>query len=89
MYFQYKNEYRIFKLIEITPKRGLSRKTERINQFRLLYIYTWKCQNETPCLAILNKQKISFFSKTKNRSQNRYYLGGKYQSKGGGHKKRV
>jgi hypothetical protein len=24
-------------------------------------MYTWKCHNETPCTAILNKQKFLFF----------------------------
>jgi hypothetical protein len=31
-----------------------------MNQFGLQYIYTWKCHNETPCIAILNKQKCLF-----------------------------
>jgi hypothetical protein len=35
------------------------RKIKGMNQFRLQYIYTWKCHNETPC--------TSFFSKTENR----------------------
>jgi hypothetical protein len=40
---------------------------EVINQFGLQYIYTWKWHNETPCIAILNKQtNTSFF---KNREQ--------------------
>jgi hypothetical protein len=34
-----------------------------MNQFGLQYIYTWKCHKETPCVAILNKQKCHF-SKT-------------------------
>jgi hypothetical protein len=29
-------------------------------------MYTWKCHKETPCRAILNKKKKSFF---KNREQ--------------------
>jgi hypothetical protein len=40
------------------------RKIKEMNQFRLPYIYTWKCHNETPC--ILNKQKY-LLSKTENR----------------------
>jgi hypothetical protein len=31
-----------------------------MNQFRLQYIYTWKCHNETHFVAILNKQKCPF-----------------------------
>jgi hypothetical protein len=36
MYFLYKNEYRIFKPVEITIKRGQGkrRKLEEMNQFR-------------------------------------------------------
>jgi hypothetical protein len=26
-----------------------------------MYISTWKCRRETPCIAILNKQKCHFF----------------------------
>jgi hypothetical protein len=42
------------------------RKMEWMNQ---LYIYIWKCQNETPCIAILNKQMCGFyfFAETKNK----------------------
>jgi hypothetical protein len=32
-----------------------------MNQFGLLYIYTWKCHKETPCVAILNNEKCHFF----------------------------
>jgi hypothetical protein len=31
-----------------------------MNQFRLSYIYTWKCHKETPCIAILRKLKCLF-----------------------------
>jgi hypothetical protein len=34
-----------------------------VNQFRIEYIDTWKCQEETPCVAILNKNVIFFFYK--------------------------
>jgi hypothetical protein len=37
-----------------------------MNQFRIENIHTWKCNNETPCIAILNKQKC-LFSKKKDR----------------------
>jgi hypothetical protein len=30
---------------------------EGINQF-IIYTYTWKCHNETPCLGILNKNVL-------------------------------
>jgi hypothetical protein len=56
----YKNEDRIFKLVE-------RRKIGQMNQFGLLYIYTWKCHNETPCIVILNKQKCLFLQKNKKR----------------------
>jgi hypothetical protein len=33
-------------------------------------IYTWKCHKETPCVALLNKQKCLFKTKqNKNREQ--------------------
>jgi hypothetical protein len=43
------------------------RKIEQINQFGISHIYTWKRYNETPCIAILKKQKWHFFYK--NREQ--------------------
>jgi hypothetical protein len=30
-------------------------------------MYTWKCHKEIPSVAISNKQKMSFFSKMKDR----------------------
>jgi hypothetical protein len=38
---------------------------EGMNKFRIQYIYTCKCHNETLCIGILNK-KMSFF---KNKGQ--------------------
>jgi hypothetical protein len=32
-----------------------------MNQFGLQHIYTWKCHEEAPCVAILNKNVILFF----------------------------
>jgi hypothetical protein len=62
MYLLYKNEYRIFKPVEITIRKKVERrKIEDMNQFKLKYIYTRKCHKESPCRAILNKQKMSFF----------------------------
>jgi hypothetical protein len=61
MYSLYKNEYRIFKPVEIIIRRGIKgvrRKIEEMNQFRLQYIYTWKCHKETFCIAIVNKNVI-------------------------------
>jgi hypothetical protein len=31
---------------------------EGMSQFGIQYISTWKCHNEIPCVAILNKQKF-------------------------------
>jgi hypothetical protein len=42
MHSLYKNEYRIFKLVEATIKREVSRKKiEDMNEFRIYYIYTY------------------------------------------------
>jgi hypothetical protein len=39
---------------------------KNIHQCELKYIHTWKCHKETPCVAMLNKQKYHlFFSYTK------------------------
>jgi hypothetical protein len=38
-----------------------------MNHFRLQYMCTWKCCNETPYIAILYKQKCLFFQKQENR----------------------
>jgi hypothetical protein len=41
MYFLYKNEYRLFKPVELTIRRGTKvkrRKIERMNQFKIQYI---------------------------------------------------
>jgi hypothetical protein len=60
-----------------------------MNQFRLWYIYTWKCHKKSPCVAILNKQKCGFFFIYKIKGeQNRSCLVGWYQweRKGGGEK---
>jgi hypothetical protein len=57
---------RIFKPVEINVRRG---KIEEMDQFGLSYIYTWKCHKETPCIAILNKQKYLFFFFFKNGEQ--------------------
>jgi hypothetical protein len=38
----YQNEYRIFKLVETTIRKGLKLK-EEMKQIDLYYIYTWKC----------------------------------------------
>jgi hypothetical protein len=52
------------------------RKIEGMNQFGLKHIYTWKCHNEIPFIAILNKHKcLFFFQKWKTRRQNRSCLG--------------
>jgi hypothetical protein len=47
-----------------------------MNQFRLWYIYTWKCHNEIPCMAILDKQKCHFLKQNQRIGrQNRSCLG--------------
>jgi hypothetical protein len=35
-----------------------------MNQLRLYHIYTWKCHNESPCIAILNEH-FFFYKKRK------------------------
>jgi hypothetical protein len=57
-----------------------------MNQFRIIYI--WKCHNETPCTAILNKQK-HHFSKTKNRKVKQVLPKDWYQWEGRGYKEKV
>jgi hypothetical protein len=42
-----------------------------MNQFGLSYIHTWKYHKETPCVAILNKQKYYFFFLSFTKSENR------------------
>jgi hypothetical protein len=85
-----KNECRIFKPIEITIRWGEekgekyleSRKIEKMDQFVFSYIHTWKCHKETPCIAILNKEKniIFFFYKITEQVE----VGGWYQLEGKG-----
>jgi hypothetical protein len=53
--------------MEITIRKVERRKIEGMNQIRLHYIYTWKFHKETPCLAILNKNCIFYFTKLENR----------------------
>jgi hypothetical protein len=48
---------------------NVERKMEALKQFGLYYIDSWKCHNETPCIAILNKQKY-LFSKMKDMREN-------------------
>jgi hypothetical protein len=52
------------------------RKIKRMNKFGLLYIHiyiyihthTWRCHNEIPCIASVNKQKYRcFFTKAENK----------------------
>jgi hypothetical protein len=51
----------------------------------VMYIYIWKCHKGTPCIAILNKQKMSFiyFTKLENRKAEQILSGGWYQWEGG------
>jgi hypothetical protein len=58
------------------------RKMEGMNQFRIQYIYTWKCHNGTPCIAILNKQKSLFFKNRGTGQKNGFCLGAGTSRKG-------
>jgi hypothetical protein len=96
MYSLYKNEYRIFKSVEINIRKGLSlrkKKKEEMNQFRPWYLDTQKCHKETPCVAILNKQNVFFFSFTKSENRREKQVlsewGGWYQWEGGGCEEKV
>jgi hypothetical protein len=51
-------------------------------------MYTWKCHNETPCVAILNKQKCHF-SKMKEKKVKQVLSWDWYQWEEGEHKKCV
>jgi hypothetical protein len=53
-----------------------------------VYIYTWKCHNETPCIAILKKQNFIFL---KNGGQEGEIVlsGDLYKWEGGGYKERM
>jgi hypothetical protein len=49
---------------------------EGMNQYRIQYIYTWKCHNEILCIDTLNKQKcLIFISKAEDRNINQFFLG--------------
>jgi hypothetical protein len=61
---------------------------EEMNQSGMQYIYTWKCHNETPCIAILNKQSFFFLPKIENREAKQVLSGGWYQREGGGYKEK-
>jgi hypothetical protein len=51
------------------------RKIEQMNQISY-NIYAWKCHKETPCVAILNKQKFIFLNKINNRKAKHALSGG-------------
>jgi hypothetical protein len=57
------------------------RKKKGTSQFGIYYIYTWKCHNETPCIATLNV----FFSK-KDRKVKQVLSGSCFQWEGEGYK---
>jgi hypothetical protein len=63
------------------------RKMEVMNQLWLQYIYTCKCHNGTPCIAILNKNV--FFSKNKDRKVKQVLSGSWFQWEGGVYKEKV
>jgi hypothetical protein len=64
MYSLVKNEYIIFKPVENHHKKGIKverSKMEEMNQNRAIIPILMKRHKETPCVAILNKQKCLFF----------------------------
>jgi hypothetical protein len=58
-----------------------------VNNLGYIICIHGKCPNETPCIAILNKQKCRF-SKTENRNVNQVLPGGLVSVGGGGYKER-
>jgi hypothetical protein len=60
-----------------------------MNEFGLRHIYTWKCHNETPCRAILNKQKCLLLFKNKEQKGKKGSFWGLAPEGGGGCKERV
>jgi hypothetical protein len=40
-----------------------------MNTFGLLYIYTWRCHSETPCIRDLKQTKNAFFQKWRIKSK--------------------
>jgi hypothetical protein len=76
MYSLYKNEYGIFKPIEITIRRGLRKKKSRDELIRvIIHIYIEMSQGNSLC-SYLKQTKMSFlFTKQKTGEQNRSCLG--------------
>jgi hypothetical protein len=65
------NEYRIFKPVEITIRRGLRYKEKNRGDEPIriiIHIYMEMSQGNS-CIAILNKQKCHFFFCYKNKEQ--------------------
>jgi hypothetical protein len=60
---------------------------EGMNQFRIKCVYTWKCHNEIPCVAILNKQKCGAFFKNGGWKVKQVLPGGWYEWVGEGARK--
>jgi hypothetical protein len=59
MYVLYEYEYRIFKPVEITIRRGLYRKEKNRGDepIQVVILAYMEMSHETPCTAISNKQK--------------------------------
>jgi hypothetical protein len=55
------------------------RKMEGMNQFRIQYIYPWKCHNGTLCIVVFNKKKNLFFPKKNGRNVKKILSGGWHQ----------
>jgi hypothetical protein len=91
MYFLYKNEYRIFKPVEITIRRGLGRKEKNREDEpiqAIIHIYMEMSQQNT-LYSYIKQTKMSSSQKQKTGRQNRSYLGGWYQWQGREYKERV
>jgi hypothetical protein len=80
MYVLYEYEYRIFKPVEITIRRGLYRKEKNRGDepIQVVILAYMEMSHETPCTAISNKQKcfvLFCFQKQRIGRQNRSCLG--------------
>jgi hypothetical protein len=80
MYSLFKNEGRIRR--KEKENKVERRKMEKMSQFRIQYINTWRCYNETLYIDVLNKKKSLFFSKMEDRKVKQVLSGGWYQWEG-------
>jgi hypothetical protein len=61
MYSLFKNEGRIRR--KEKENKVERRKMEKMSQFRIQYINTWRCYNETLYIDVLNKKNLFFSQK--------------------------